>query len=152
MGAKVYSSSTVYSNIVVGTDGSEPAWRAVTHAVGLAKATGAALHVVQGVPRPMHEAGLAGVPVTPPSMQESVDTFKAFLDAQVEPLDHEPLSVEVREGNAADVLMDVADEVDADVIVVGSRGMSGAKRFVLGSVPNAVSHHARCAVLIVKTD
>jgi len=144
--------SSGYSNIVVGTDGSEPAWRAVTHALDLAKAMDATLHLVQAVPRPMVDAGMAGVAVAVPSMQETVDTFKAFLDAQVEPLGHDAISVHVREGSAVDVLIDVAEEVGADVIVVGSRGMTGAKRFVVGSVPNAVSHHAGCAVLIVKTD
>ena len=57
----------------------------------------------------------------------------------------------LREGSPVDAIIDVADEENADVIVVGNRGMGGAKRFVLGSVPNAVSHHAPCHVLIVHT-
>ena len=48
------------------------------------------------------------------------------------------------------VLLDVATAFHADVIVIGNRGMTGAKR-VLGSVPNTLSHHAECAVLIVPT-
>jgi nucleotide-binding universal stress UspA family protein len=53
-------------------------------------------------------------------------------------------------GRAADVILQVAQEVDADLIVVGSKGMRGARR-VLGSVPNDVSHHADRNVLIVQT-
>ncbi len=51
----------------------------------------------------------------------------------------------------ADALLEVAESTKADLIVVGNRGMSGVKRFVLGSVPNKVAHHAPCAVLIVHT-
>jgi len=46
----------------------------------------------------------------------------------------------------------VAGEVDASLIVVGNKGMHGARRFVMGNVPNKVSHQARCNVLIVATD
>lgn len=56
------------------------------------------------------------------------------------------------DGDPADVLIKVAEAVDADLVVVGNRGMSGIKRFVLGSVPNKVSHHCPCNLLIVNTD
>ena len=51
----------------------------------------------------------------------------------------------------ADAILDVAEERDADLIIVGNKGMTGAKRFLLGSVPNKVSHHAPCSVLIIRT-
>ncbi len=54
-------------------------------------------------------------------------------------------------GDAASAIIDVASTARADLIVVGSRGMSGAARFLLGRVPNKVSHHAPCDVLIVRT-
>ena len=54
-------------------------------------------------------------------------------------------------GDAADAIVDVAEEQRCDLIVVGNKGMTGAKRFLLGSVPNKVSHHAPCSVLIVRT-
>jgi len=54
-------------------------------------------------------------------------------------------------GDPCDALIAVAQDVDADLIVVGSRGMTGVKRFVLGSVPNKIAHHAPCSVLIVDT-
>ena len=54
-------------------------------------------------------------------------------------------------GRPADAILDVAEEKDADLIVVGNKGMTGAKRFLLGSVPNKVSHHAPCSVMIIRT-
>jgi nucleotide-binding universal stress UspA family protein len=56
-----------------------------------------------------------------------------------------------RQGDAADAILDVAEEQRSELIVVGNKGMTGAKRFLLGSVPNKVSHHAPCSVLIVRT-
>jgi nucleotide-binding universal stress UspA family protein len=52
----------------------------------------------------------------------------------------------------AKALIAVAEEQDADLLVVGNRSVSRASRFLLGSVPNKVSHHAPCSVLIVRTD
>src|SRR5205807_410640 len=56
-----------------------------------------------------------------------------------------------KRGDPADAILDVAEEQDADLIVIGSKGMQGTKRFLLGSVPNKISHHASCSVLIVRT-
>ena len=56
-----------------------------------------------------------------------------------------------RLGDPADAILDVAEEQGADLIVIGNKGMTGAKRFLLGSVPNKVSHHAPCSVLIIRT-
>ena len=63
------------------------------------------------------------------------------------------VAVEVfaRQGDPADAILDVAEEQGADLIIVGNKGMTGAKRFLLGSVPNKVSHHAPCSVLIIRT-
>ena len=56
-----------------------------------------------------------------------------------------------RRGDPADAILDVAEESGADLIIVGNKGMTGAKRFLLGSVPNKVSHHAPCSVMIIRT-
>ena len=56
-----------------------------------------------------------------------------------------------RQGDPADAILDVAEERGADLIVVGHKGMTGARRFMLGSVPHRVSHHAPCSVLIIRT-
>ena len=56
------------------------------------------------------------------------------------------------DGDPADVLVTVARTVHADLLVIGNKGLSGVRRFVLGSVPNKVSHHSPCSLLIVDTD
>ena len=61
------------------------------------------------------------------------------------------VSTYARQGDPADAILDVAEEQHADLIVVGNKGMTGAKRFLLGSVPNKVSHHAPCTVMIIRT-
>jgi nucleotide-binding universal stress UspA family protein len=61
------------------------------------------------------------------------------------------VEIHAREGDPADAILDVAEEEGADLIVVGNKGMTGAKRFLLGSVPNKVSHHAPCSVMIIRT-
>ena len=55
------------------------------------------------------------------------------------------------EGDPAEGILSVAEETKADLIVVGNKGMTGARRFLLGSVPNNISHHAPCSVIIVRT-
>ncbi len=56
------------------------------------------------------------------------------------------------EGAPSEAILSVAEETKADLIVVGNKGMTGARRFLLGSVPNNVSHHAPCSVIIVQND
>jgi nucleotide-binding universal stress UspA family protein len=82
--------------------------------------------------------------------REDVD---ATLDRAAEAAVERGLDVETfaRQGDPADAILDVAEEQRADLIVVGNKGMTGAKRFLLGSVPNKVSHHAPCSVLIIRT-
>ncbi len=82
--------------------------------------------------------------------REDVETT---LAAGAEDLGKAGVEVEAiaREGDPADAILDVAEETEAGLIVVGNKGMTGAKRFLLGSVPNKVSHHAPCSVLIIRT-
>ena len=126
----------VYRSIVVGTDGSETAQRAVATAADLARLAGAALEVVSAY--------------EPVNLREDVD---ATLADAVERLEGSGLAVRThtREGDPADAILDVAEEQNADLIVVGNKVMTGARRFLLGSVPNKISHYAPCSVLIVRT-
>jgi nucleotide-binding universal stress UspA family protein len=146
----------MFGRIVVGTDGSDTAGEAVKQATELAKATGAVLHVVSAyepVPRDRLREETADVPgdvAHSLGPREDVNQVlegaaKTAKGAGVETQTHP------REGEPADALLDVAEDIKADVIVVGNKGMTGAKRFLLGSVPNKVSHHAPCAVWIVRT-
>jgi nucleotide-binding universal stress UspA family protein len=144
----------MYKVIVVGTDGSGTANVALQHAVDLAKLSGATLHVVHAhktVPA-HHATSVAGtVNTTAVNADVRADSARICADgvaiAARDGVDATPHS---GEGDAADVLMAVARDHDADVIVVGNRGMTGARR-LLGSVPNKVSHRSPCSLLIVDT-
>jgi len=140
--------------IVVGTDGSETAKRAVQEALRLAAALGGEIHIVSGY-APLRGARIAGAPegaaqVWAPLPDSEV---RAILDEAVAQarLADIPVQTHALETDPADALLEVAADVGASLIVVGNRGMHGARR-VLGSVPNKVSHQARCNVLIVSTD
>jgi nucleotide-binding universal stress UspA family protein len=61
------------------------------------------------------------------------------------------VAVYARQGDAADAILDVAEERAADLVIIGNKGLTGAKRFLLGSVPNKVSHYAPCSVMIIRT-
>ena len=82
--------------------------------------------------------------------REDVD---ATLRDAAEKIQGAGVEVEIyaRQGDPADAILDVAEEQGADLIIVGNKGMTGAKRFLLGSVPNKVSHHAPCSVMIIRT-
>jgi nucleotide-binding universal stress UspA family protein len=137
----------VFTNIVVGTDGSETASEAVALAVQLAREGGGKLHLVIGVRTPAAPVPSASVGAT----KEQLETAAQHLLERV-PGGIEGVNVEIHTavGDPAEVLVKRADEVGADLIVVGSKGMRGTRR-VLGSVPNSVAHKAGCHVLIAKT-
>jgi len=141
-------------SIVVGTDGSETAKRAVTEAVRLAKALGAQVHVVSAY-EPLR-ARVTGAPegaaqVWQPLPDDKVESILDQAAAGIRLAGLEVTPHAVRK-DPADALIQVANEVNATMIVVGSKGMHGARRLALGNVPNKVSHQARCNVLIVATD
>jgi nucleotide-binding universal stress UspA family protein len=139
--------------IVVGSDGSDTAKQAVDEATRIAKALGAELHVVMSNHslRGAHVVGApqGAVPVYG-SMHEGLPA--AVIDAAVAAARISGVTAEghVIDRDPADALLQVAGEIDASTIVVGNKGMSGGRR-LLGSVPNKVSHEARCNVLIVAT-
>jgi nucleotide-binding universal stress UspA family protein len=138
----------VSESIVVGTDGSDTAKRAVAEAVRLAKALGAELHVVSAY-EPLRGVTVEGA-AAPPLPDAVVDSTLAQAEA-VGRFSDVPVTTHAVRSDPADALVQLAAEVDASLIVVGNKGMHGAKR-ILGSVPNTVSHRARCNVLIVATD
>ncbi len=146
----------MFKSIVVGTDGSGTATQAVSQAVDLARAVGAKLELVSAY-EPVPAQRLRDERRDAPEdlqwaigPREDVDvTLEAAAtvarEAGVE------VNVYPRQGDPADAILDVAEEREADLIIVGNKGMTGAKRFLLGSVPNKVSHHAPCSVLIIRT-
>ncbi|HEY5190289.1 MAG TPA: universal stress protein [Solirubrobacteraceae bacterium] len=145
----------MYQSIVVGTDGSETAKRAVKEAAALAKALGAQLHIVAAY-EPVRGARFARAPdaaakIWAPLPDAQVDATVEQAAATVRVSGFEAKTHTLR-GDAADALVEVAAKVGAELIVVGNQGMHSARRFVMGSVPNKVSHKARSSVLIVSTD
>jgi nucleotide-binding universal stress UspA family protein len=146
----------MFASIVVGTDGSQTAQEAVRQAVDLAGRVGARLEIVS-----------AYEPVSSARLREEAQQIPADLQWIVNPREDVDATLRAaaaiakeagvesetyaRQGDPADAILDVAEERSADLIVIGNKGMTGAKRFLLGSVPNKVSHHAPCSVLIIRT-
>ena len=139
----------MYKNLLVGADNSATALRAVQAAVELAHAFDAKLHIVtaykpQAVLTPDLPAEFLEANYLPPAaslLDELISVARrANVDAEVHAATGEP----------AEAIVRVATRVGADLIIVGNKGMRGARR-VLGSVPNSIAHHAPCSVLIVDT-
>jgi nucleotide-binding universal stress UspA family protein len=141
----------MFKTILVGADDSATAARAVRTAVELVKTLGGTLHVVTAYRPPSAHAAVAGA-----LPQEYFDRVTDPADLLLEKLRQEIVKdgVEARyhpaAGDPAEAIVEVADQVGADLIVVGNKGMKGVRR-VLGSVPNSVAHKANCSVLIVDT-
>ena len=152
----------MFRAIVVGTDGSVGASKAVLAAAELAATQPeSVLHIVT-VQKPLSPTALAAgemaaaAPVAAElswedeikqelerTLGRAAETAGRAGDTRIE--------THARFGSPAEVLCDLAAHLQADLIVVGNKGMQGGKRF-LGSVPNTVSHHSPCSVLILDTN
>jgi nucleotide-binding universal stress UspA family protein len=139
--------------VAVGTDGSETANKAVNAAIALAAACGAKVVFISSY-RPVDDVRLRREQRDAPPQHhwrinptEDVDAVLRDAEARANDCGVKWAS-EASEGDPADVIIRLAEKHEADVIVVGSKGMD---RRVLGSVPNDISHNANCSVLIVKT-
>ena len=145
-----------YKKILVGTDGSETAAEAIRHAARLAKAMGADLQLISAYSAPdpkqvsrwVQEAGQEFV-----GLITGTTAAESAIERGQRTAKEEGVAAEARflEGDPGEVLISAAETDDIDLIIVGNKGMTGAKRFLLGSVPHKVSHHAPCDVLIVHT-
>jgi nucleotide-binding universal stress UspA family protein len=147
----------VFTSILVGTDGSDTALKALRQAIALAAPMGARLQIVSAY-EPVSDQRLRNQQIEVPKDLEWMVNPRGDVLAVLEAAREEAARAGVgevetfaRQGDAADAILDVAEEQRSDLIVVGNKGMTGAKRFLLGSVPNKVSHHAPCSVLIVRT-
>jgi nucleotide-binding universal stress UspA family protein len=146
----------MFDRIVVGTDGSDTATEAVKTAIELAKISKAKLEIVSAyepIPQDRLKQEVEGIPgdiaqVINPREDVQLVLDRAAAEAKKAKVD---VVTHPREGDPADAILDVAEEIDADLVLVGNKGMTGARRFLLGSVPNKISHHSPCDVWIVKT-
>jgi nucleotide-binding universal stress UspA family protein len=146
----------VFTRIVVGTDGSDTAEEAVSQAIDLAKLTRATLSVVSAF-APVSKRRIQGEQEgAPPDIANQIgprEDVNLVLDAAAARARAAGVEVKTHpiQGDPAEAILSVAEEIKADLIVVGNKGMTGARRYILGSVPNNVSHHAPCSVIIVRT-
>jgi len=138
-------------SIVVGTDGSQSAEAAVRRAAEIAKGTGVRVDLVTAYPdvatyRETISSSAKADPIDLRQVAESVlaREARALEDEGVEVMTH------AGEGDPAEVIIDVAQELGADLIIVGARGLSGLQRFLLGSVSSKLSHHAPTSVMVVR--
>ncbi len=137
--------------VVVGTDGSPNAEAAVREAARIAKGDGAAVHLVTAYP----DIPTFGETISSSAKRDRIDlreVAEGVLSRTAAELEPQGLQVETdaREGDAAKVILDVARERDADLIVIGARGLTGIRRFLLGSVSSKLAHHADCSLMIVR--
>jgi nucleotide-binding universal stress UspA family protein len=136
--------------IVVATDFSEQARRAIDYAVELARKVEARVFVVNA-----YSAPTLGLPELAPGYsgmaEEAADDAQRQLDALINGLQesHVPMQAVLRCGDAVDSVVSVAKAVNADLIVIGTHGRKGISRAVLGSVAESVVRNAPCAVLTV---
>jgi nucleotide-binding universal stress UspA family protein len=144
-------SEALPSRILLATDGSKDAELAAKATVDLSKITGAQLHVVHAW-RPLpHYAYPSFAPEEyhPPHEEGA----RKVLAEQLEQMDEAGgvvAGAHLVVGRAADTIIDLAEKVEADLIVVGSRGLGPLRRIVMGSVSGEIVHHASCPVLVVR--
>ena len=137
----------MFSIVAVGTDGSATAGEAVEKATEIARRFDAKLVLLSAVEGP------SGPPSEDIELQWATNSsarVKSILERLERDLAEEGIECETRaeEGDPAEVLVRLAEESGADLLVIGNKGM---QRRVLGSVPNTVTHQAACSVLVVKT-
>ena len=126
-----------YERIVTGVDGSATSLEALRYAAELAKTQSAELIAVYATP------GKGAADSAVADLQKKADEVASAVGVDVR--------VRAEPGDPADVLVKVVEDEAADLLVVGNKGMTGASRFLLGSVPNKVSHSSPCDLLIVRT-
>ena len=146
----------MFERIVVGTDGSDTASQAVERATELAKLAGAELSIVSAF-EPVSKNRLAAEQRDAPAdVQYEIsptEDVNLTLEAAAAPGRKDGIDVYIHpvQGDPSDAILNTAEKINPDLVVVGNKGITGARRFILGSVPNNISHHAPCSVMIVQT-
>ena len=140
--------STFPTKILLATDGSEEAALAARTAIDIADKTGSELHVVHvGEFLPTF---FAQTEVEPAQLEREA---RELLDEQVKSIEGAGGTVKnahFRLGRADDEIVALAEQIDAGLVVMGSRGLGGVRRALMGSVSDSVVRHAHCPVLVVR--
>ncbi|NPV47436.1 MAG: universal stress protein [Armatimonadetes bacterium] len=143
----------MYERLLLALDGSPPSEKAIPHAMALARAFKAELHVIRVVPLAVSASHADGGPVAALStLTAEADEASAYLNSVAAQLSAEGLSVQtaVRSGDVADELLHQAAQMDADLIVMSTHGRSGVGRWVYGSVADRILRQAEIPVLLVR--
>jgi ubiquinone biosynthesis protein len=135
------------ARVMVGTDRSETAERAVRWAAAFADAYSAELHVVQVV-IPLHPADTQHGTAEVTRARAAAEELQSYATNMAGDRGHAHVVID---DDPALAIVHATEEHDIDVLVVGNAGMAGRKEFLLGNVPNRISHNARCTVIIVNT-
>ena len=154
MGDKTTEGGGIPTRIVVGTDGSKTAERAVWKATSLAKALGADLMVVSAYSGHAPTVAAAGIAFDAGWVVAANESAEGCAKQAVEIAQSsgvESVSGRAIAGDPAEVLIKVVEEEGADLLVVGSKGMQSTARFLLGPIANKVSRRVPCDLLIVET-
>ena len=146
------------TKILVATDGSEEADLALTTAADLAEKTDSELHVAFVFPTAVQLPYPRPILARPAEVQEreleaAMHQAQEFLDRQVERVKNEGVSVaetHLVRGQPDKEIVHIGEETGAGLIVMGSRGLGGIRRALMGSVSDSVVRHAHCPVLIVR--
>ena len=146
----------MFKKVLLASDGSDFALRAAEAAAAIAKSMGASvtiLHVFSAPLLQMAAPGAPGMDVDPSAVSDYMEQIQDSVARRTgRVLEEAGLTYEVltEVGHPAEVITRIAEDDGYDLIVLGSRGMTPIKSFLLGSVSDKVSHHAHCPVLIVK--
>jgi ubiquinone biosynthesis protein len=133
--------------VMVGTDRSETATRAVEWAASFAERFGADLHVVQVIV-PEHPADTEHGAAEATRAHAAADELQNYATQLAGARGYAHVVID---DDPAMAIVRSSEDQSADVLIVGNAGMAGRKEFLLGNVPNRISHNARCTVIIVNT-
>ncbi|MFP4654266.1 MAG: universal stress protein [Methanohalobium sp.] len=140
-----------YNKLLIATDGSDNSKNAVQSGIKLAKSTGAkvyAVYVIQPVSVAAGRKGPDWVKAAKDMMKEDGEKATWYVEKKgnEENLDVEPV---ILDGDPGDEIIKFADKNEIDLIVIGTRGLSGIKRFMVGSVADKVVRHSEKEVLVI---
>jgi nucleotide-binding universal stress UspA family protein len=149
------TSDLLGKKMLLATDGSEEAELATRAAVELAENTSSKLHVVYVEPMPDFMKNAAGTPGYDRELYEMIEgegqeTLRKLV-WRVKVAGGSVAEAHLRMGAVAEEIVDLAGELEVDLIIVGSRGLRGIKRALAGSVSESVFRHAHCPVMVVRT-
>lgn len=142
----------VLKSILVAYDGTAPSAAALTQAIEIAERTGAKMTLACVIPVIAAAYGITMPPGA--SVMETIEAARSMLANEKMSITQKGVAqvdTVLLEGEPVDQIVEYSQKHPPDLIVVGSRGLSEAGRFFLGSVSDGILHHARCSVLVVKS-